>query len=47
MSKEVDETEWSTQLDSISFANRITFDNEYLECAHKRQTITKKDEIKS
>ena len=39
----------STQLNSILFANHITFDNEYMKCAHKRQkietAIKKKKEI--
>ena len=29
----------STPLNSMLFANHITFDNEYMKCAHKRQKI--------
>ena len=29
----------STQLNSILFAYHITFENEYMKCAHKRQKI--------
>ena len=39
LSFELTPTGNSTQLNSILFVNHITFDKEYMKCAHKRQKI--------